>query len=69
VSLAAAGFVIGVRGGQGSWIFRVVGYVYINGVWCGKWILIVGERGREVDVIEDFFDRFFVPQIVTGPNN
>ena len=42
MSLAAAGFVLEARGGQGSVILGVVGYVYIIGVWCGKWVLIVG---------------------------
>jgi len=40
VSLAAAGFVLKVRGGQGSGVLWVVGYVYVIGVWCGKWVLI-----------------------------
>jgi len=43
-SLAAAGFVLKVRGGQGSGIFWVVGYVYVIGVWCGKWVLIIVGR-------------------------
>ena len=32
------------RGGQGSGVLRVVGYVYVIGVWCGKWVLIDGGR-------------------------
>jgi len=37
--LDAAGFVLQVRGGQGPGVFWVVGYVYVIGLWCGKWVL------------------------------
>jgi len=42
--LAAAGFFLGVRGGQGSGVFWVVGYVYVIGVWCGKWVRLFGRK-------------------------
>ena len=45
-SLAAAGFVLGVWGGQRYVVFREVGYVDIIGLWCGKWVLII--RGRKL---------------------
>jgi len=41
MSLAAAGFVLGIKGRQRLGVFWVVGYVYIIGVWCGKWVLII----------------------------
>jgi len=37
-------FVLKVKGGQRFVVFGVVGYVYIFGVWCGKWILIIVGR-------------------------
>ena len=40
-SLAAAGFVIEVMGGQESGDFWVVGYVYVIGLWCVKLDMIL----------------------------
>jgi len=42
VSLAAAGFVLEIRGGQGSGVLLVVWYMYVIGVWCGKWVFKFG---------------------------
>jgi hypothetical protein len=50
VSLAAAGFVLEFRGGQRFEVFRVVGYMYVIGLWCGKWVLIFLEE-VEVGVV------------------
>jgi len=40
--------------GRGKWFLGEVGYVYVIGVWCGKWVLIIVGRklgwGRSVGI-------------------
>ena len=55
MSLAAAGFILKVKGGQGSGVLRVVGYVYVIGVWCVEWVFIFLEEVGVWVVCRDFW--------------